>query len=317
MLIGVLGVSHRSSSLALRENIAKIAHRHCKGEEKIVPLLTCNRTEIYFSAENLAEAQQKWAQLLQHPCEPSLYTFFGRECFVHLASVTAGLDSAVMGESDIQRQVKLAYQGAAEKQKLPSDLHFLFQKCLKMGKWARSSFSMYSELPTIEGSLFRLMRDIGFFPSSILFIGHSEINRKIISYFKRKRVEKMTLCTRNFFAAESFALDHGISLCDWREMGRWYEYDLVVCGTVHDQFLIKNLPANLKTRLIFDLSVPRVVDPEVGKHPGLLLWNIDDIASMVEKTNQRAIEAKKEVERQAGRYLELYQAKNRKIFACV
>ncbi len=346
MNLGVLGISHKSSSLSLREEIAKIAHRSFLPEENVVPLLTCNRTEIYFSADNLAEMQQRLMRLLEHSQEPCLYTFFGSECFMHLATVTAGLDSAIVGETDIQRQVKIAYGRAAQGQKLSSDLHFLFQKCLKMGKWVRSSLPLYTALPTIEGTIYRLTQELDFHPSSVLFVGYSEINRKIISYFRRKNVNKLTLCTRNPLAAESFALDHGISLDDWSILSNWHQYDLIICATFHDRFLITAGKEKMETRLIFDLSVPRVVDPNLcfpdfwldravpgrrsarshwepdtanpetgwrsrATQQNLMLWNIDDLASVMEKSNQEAWQAKKEIESITKRYVELFHAKRR------
>jgi len=138
MRIAVLGINHKSSDLELREQLARVVQRSLLGESPIaeklglVVLSTCNRTEIYFSQEDLAAAH---TELLAHlrseipvPFEHKLYSYFGADCFTHLALVTAGLDSLIPCETEIQRQVKMAYAHGCLYRKLPSAVHFLFQK---------------------------------------------------------------------------------------------------------------------------------------------------------------------------------------------
>ena len=120
MRIGVLGINHKSSELPVREMLARACLCKFAKQAEIaqelycVVLSTCNRTEIYFSADDLAVAHTLILSCLREevpePFEHKLYTYFGFDCFLHLAMVTSGLDSVILGESEIQRQVKIAYE---------------------------------------------------------------------------------------------------------------------------------------------------------------------------------------------------------------
>src|SRR6185503_11227665 len=112
MQIGVLGINHKSAEISRREQVAHACRirvsRDCEIAERYhcVVLSTCNRTEIYFSSDNLAEAHSALLNVLRGeieiPFEHKLYSFFGFDCFMHLARVTSGLDSVIIAESEIQ-----------------------------------------------------------------------------------------------------------------------------------------------------------------------------------------------------------------------
>ena len=101
MRIGMLGVNHKSASLELREVLALAFEKLFAELANMVLLSTCNRTEIYFSAKNPDLAHAEYIQDLRFALdvefEHALYSFFGKECFIHLSKVTAGLDSACFG----------------------------------------------------------------------------------------------------------------------------------------------------------------------------------------------------------------------------
>src|SRR5690554_1094898 len=113
--VGVLGVNHKTANLPLREAIARavVNLKSIFLPLQIVILSTCNRTEIYFSAEDLTEGHSHLLSFLRKaidvPFEQAFYSFFGMDCFFHLCRVAAGLDSAIFAESEIQRQVRVAY----------------------------------------------------------------------------------------------------------------------------------------------------------------------------------------------------------------
>jgi len=242
MHIGVLGINHKSADLGLRESVARACQKlYPRGNT--VLLSTCNRTEIYFSDPDLVSFHGEALHALQAEIsgsfEHALYAYFGRDCFFHLACVTAGLDSVVLAESDIQRQVKVAYAQAASLQKLPSALHFLFQKCLKIGKRARSYAPLFKMSLSLEQIIYQLIGNLFVEASSVLFVGNSEVNRKIIRLFVRRGLRKISLATRTPHAAESFALDHGISLGDTGLIEKWGEFDVVISGTNHGDYVIR------------------------------------------------------------------------------
>lgn len=276
MRIGVLGISCKSAPLALREKIAQAAS--CITSHKVV-VSTCHRTEIYFSGEDLATLQSEIFQSLKQISlshEHAFYSYFNDECFYHLSCVTAGLDSLLLAESDIQRQVKVAYEEARLAHFLPSPLHYLFQKSLKLGKTVRSLFSLFQTSSHLEATLHQLTETLLTPHPRLLFIGNSDINRKILHYFWRKGHRNMTLSTRHLDAALPFAVDYQLTLRDRQEIASWPAYDGVIAATFSDGYLISPTPYS-QTRLILDLSVPRVVDPFLQNHPTLTLLNMEEI----------------------------------------
>lgn len=313
MRIGILGINYKSAPLDLREKIAQ-ACRHLS-PNKIV-LSTCYRTEIYFSQDDLAEAQSELFYYLKkrapHSQEYGFYTFFDAECFFHLACVVAGLDSAMPAESDVQRQVKLAYEQTRLQQHLAPPLHYLFQKALKLGKTVRSTFPLFQSPRHLEGMVYQLMRHI-LGDTTLLFIGNSDINRKMIHYFWRKGKRQMTLCTRDLASAEPFALDYQLTLKDRSEIDRWHHYEGVIAATTSEEHLIKSMPEETKTRLILDLSVPRCVDPSFNRDSQLTLLNMEQIGACFESYRSERlseIHAVKSYLREAvEKYTALYEKK--------
>ncbi len=327
MHIGVVGINYKSADLALREVVAKAALLLLdeKREElehlNALLLSTCNRTEIYFSGEDLAEKHGEILQLLRSKItlafEHALYSYFGADCFVHLSSVTSGLDSVILGESEIQRQVKIAYQSATFLRALPSCMHFLFQKSLKIGKEMRSHFAFAPARATLEGTIFHVSQKLfkSLNSASVLFVGNSEINRKILHFFKRKGANNLTLCTRSPDSVKEMEERESLKLLPWSELSSWHSFELVICGTNrHDYLLSYDQIAQeeeISTKLIFDLSVPRNVDPMLCRHPLITLLNLEEIGELLKtREDTRSKEqAEENVKLLATRQLEIYHRK--------
>jgi glutamyl-tRNA reductase len=260
--VGVLGINFKTADLQLREEVARAAQSLKFFHHPIVLLSTCNRTEIYFSADDLAAAHSDLLACLRKPFEQHFYSYFGIDCFAHLCRVTAGLDSAIFAETEIQRQVKLAYSQVKE---LPACLHYAFQKALKVGKMVRSRLDASG--PTLYGTLWQLAE---WKNKRVLLVGYSEINRGFASFLMHKGIERFSLCTQSPSAVRL----QGVRVYDRSVLSRWQEYDLIVCATKSDEYLVAG--QGLPHHTIFDLSVPRNVDPEVGH--SATLYNMDQLA---------------------------------------
>jgi glutamyl-tRNA reductase len=257
--IGVLGINFKTGDLALREAVARAAV--CFSDQRAiffphptVLLSTCNRTEIYFSADDLAAAHSDLLAYLRLQFEHRLYSYFGIDCFAHLCRVASGLESAIFAETEIQRQVKMAY--LRSKGHLPSCMHYAFQKALKVGKEVRNRAD---QGPMLYGTLWKMA---DWRKGKVLLVGNSEINRGFASFLTHKKVP-FTLCTRN---------PEGAHAVDRSELDRWQQYDLIVCASKAEGFLITGQG---RGQVIFDLSVPRNVDPAVGETTRL--YNIDQL----------------------------------------
>ncbi|OGN55549.1 MAG: hypothetical protein A3D96_04285 [Chlamydiae bacterium RIFCSPHIGHO2_12_FULL_44_59] len=322
--LGVLGINHKTAGLALREKVA-LAAANLTGEKAIflgfptVLLSTCNRTEIYFSGEDLAlvysqllgflrrsidgesedrvdiekdarvgllagvkgvyrSSDRKGAgdfrcfEAAQKPVLESfpVYAYFGVDCFAHLCRVTAGLDSAIFGETEIQRQVKLAYRSA---KCLSSSLHYAFQKALHVSKKIRASMQI-----ECSSTLYNMLWQLASWENKrILLVGYSAINRGLISYLEHKGVLNLTLCSRSSGMERIHVVGREI-------LDRWQEYDIIVCASTSQDYLIRgNGQAH---HVIFDLSVPRGVDPDTRAR----IYNIEELG---EYAAQHAVEIRK------------------------
>lgn len=294
MHVGVIGINHKTADLDFREEISKICSR-CFGENKgiddsLVLLSTCNRSELYFSSEDLPQTHSDLLHILRQelvsPFEHKIYSYFGKDCFFHLAGVTSGLDSALIGESEIQGQVKRAYEMAAAQRTLSSEMHFLFQKSLKIGKELRTRSSFCHMMPSLEEAIYKAGIHLlgSLHNKKILFVGYSEINEKIFNNFKKKHLH-LTFCNRTF---ERFASAHGLenaALLSWEDFKRWHEFDLIIFGTKSVSYLLKweNLSPLSQKKLIIDLCVPRNVDPKIARSPLIKLLNIDQLTRNIDK----------------------------------
>ena len=184
--------------------------------------------------------------------------------------------SAILAETEIQRQVKVAYLKAAEKAILPSGMHYIFQKALKAGKMIRNQLAVAKSVPSLQNTIFRLAEN--FFGTcldlQVLFVGYSELNRGLASFFLRKGMVHLTFCTKE---PESIQYP-GCKVVGRDALERWDVFDLIVCASKAGGYLIHKTGDS--RRLIFDLSVPRNVDPGVGQTSQV--YNIEQINSLIE-----------------------------------
>lgn len=293
MRVGVVGINHKLADLSLRETLAK-AFQKCfeKFQTSLNPhgfvlLSTCNRVELYFSSSDLADAHTYilsfLKQEIEQDCDQKLYSYFGVECFFHLSKVTAGFDSAIMAETEIQGQVKQAYDKAVKAKKLPSSLHSLFQKSLQISKFIRSKYALGRGMPDIEHAIFQTGAHYFKNPQdkSILFVGSSAINQKVLDHLQKRGCKSMTLCNRSLENAEKISLKFQIPIIPFSAIDMWPKFDWIILGTNAPHYLIHPQSSTPTKKLICDLSLPRNANPKLAQEPGIQLLNIDQINRML------------------------------------
>lgn len=271
--IGVLGINHKTAGIDVREKVAKAVSTNCHFFTfPFIILSTCNRTEIYFSASDLAIAHSAILanfRLQMGPfSEHYFYSLFHSDCFYHLCKVTAGLDSAVIGETEIQGQVKEAYLKAIN---VNSCLHFAFQKALHIGKQARKQGT---QCHTLFSTIWEMAQNCP--KENILFIGNSQINRSLATFLLQKKISQFSICTEHVSPFWKKA-----RLYDRNVLKFWQQFDLIICATRSEGFLITGNGSPKNT--IFDLSLPRVVDPLVGQSAAL--YNIEQVHKSMQVTD--------------------------------
>ncbi|MEC7839936.1 MAG: glutamyl-tRNA reductase [Chlamydiota bacterium] len=329
MHVGVVGINHKLADLQLREKLAKNCQRRfgpghsAHTNHAFVLLSTCNRTEIYFSSPHLAETHTYILNILRHDLhndfDQKLYSYFNEDCFTHLARVTCGIDSAIIFETEIQGQVKIAYQKACEYSTLTSDLHFLFQKCLRIGKKIRNGMPIDRGTPDLEHAIYTTGKHL--FKSThkrkVLFVGASDINMKILHFLRKKDVDDITLCNRTQATAEKLSRKYNLDTLPWQNLPRWDAFDWIIFGTKSPDYLVtkSSVTSSYPTqKLVIDLCVPRNVDPKIRTNQSITLLNIDQINHML-KVRKKGLTKFMEstesiVEVSTGRYLDLFRKKS-------
>lgn len=300
MMVGVLGINHKCADLGLREKLAKACQNSLDeklifNEFSYIILSTCNRTEIYFSSLDLSQTHSILLNILRFDIEDEfehkLYSYFHFDCFTHLVKVTSGLDSAILAETEIQGQVKNAYETAQETLRLSKVLHFMFQKSLKIAKSVRNMFKIGRGVPKLEEAVSNKVLDTrsGCFNKDILFIGASDINKKLVEYFNNKNIGNITLCNRS----ESIECNKNVTVLPWEERHLWPTYSTVIVATKSYEYLLKvdDYIRDENKILLIDLSVPRNIDPALGFKEGVNLYNIDQLnAWIIENQNAKILD---------------------------
>lgn len=328
MEVGVIGINSKSCPLYLRE-ILTSAYDEIFGQSasatfgfSYVLLSTCNRAEIYFTGGEIASLHVKILSLLRQrvfiPFEHLLYSYFESDVFLHLVRVTCGLDSAIVGECDIQRQVKLAYERACRGSpgNVASSLHYLFQKSLRIAKQIRSLYDYSTGRESLEDKVFShiktFLQDI---PSrKVLMIGNSEMNRKFLVVLASKEFKILALYSRRGEDRELLERYPMLQMGGEGLLRSWQDYDVIISATKHPGYVLRHTPRQQGHKmLIFDLSIPRSIDPLLSHDPRTTVLNSEDVAELVD---QKKGAQKKElgacevaIQECVGRYFALYRAK--------
>lgn len=313
MAISVVGVSHHTAPIEVRERIAFSAREvppllsglvgtGTVGEA--VVLSTCNRTEIYSVLPELAAGEAEIRALLAErapgsaaECGRYLYARRDRGAVEHLLRVSSGLDSMVVGEPQIQGQVREAYRAAAH---LTTDagpvvgptLNRLFQLALGIGGRVRSETELGRGAASMSTAAVELAKKI--FGSlegrRALVVGAGEMSETTLDCLRAEGVRTTLVVNRTFDRAAELAARWSGRAIPWSELGDALRgVDIAICSTAAPHPVLsvdrvrESMPNGAKQPLcIIDLALPRDVDPRVGGEPNVFLYNIDDLQEIVE-----------------------------------
>ncbi|MFN2621487.1 MAG: glutamyl-tRNA reductase [Chthoniobacterales bacterium] len=296
-----VGISHHTASVETRERYAGGAEeqellRSSAWKEALV-LSTCNRVEIYGSSEHPVATQEiipsRWQSNAQRDNDV-LYRYDDETCVQHLFRVVAGLDSMVIGETEILGQVKKAYEAARAAGSAGPLLHRLFQRAFRVAKQVRSTtditrgaVSVGSVAVDLAVKIFGDLREC-----SVLVLGAGETSERTARALNSRGVTDIRVSNRSFERGQNLAeLVHGraVPFDDWTEQCR--EIDILISSTSAEEPLltVEVLSPMLQGRpdrplFIIDIAVPRDVAPEVNKMEGVYLYDIDSLQSIAEQS---------------------------------
>lgn len=305
MRLFALGLNHHTAPLAVREQIAfdvarlpAALHDLLRAQQvrEAAILSTCNRTELYFSAEDPRAAVNWLAQYHQLPeqqIEPFLYTHPEHSAVRHMFRVASGLDSMVLGEPQILGQMKQAARTAEEAGALGTVLNRLFQRTFAVAKEVRSSTAIGANIVSMAAAAVHLSARIfdDLKKQSVLFVGAGEMIELCASHFAGQQPRRVTVANRTLERANQLAARFNGDAMRLDDIAtRLHEYDIIVSCTA-SPLPVLGLGAverALKARrhrpmVMVDLAVPRDIEAEVGRLADIFLYTLDDLGQIVEE----------------------------------
>ncbi len=320
----VLGLNYKTAPVEVREKFSVCAKSIKRGLEHLedydglneaVVLSTCNRSEIYAACVDGCEKSlyQFVNDLIgggTEELEQYFYKFTGESCVRHLFTVTASLDSLVLGEGQILSQVKDAYSIAKSVGATGTILNTLFHKAITSGKTVRTETKIaYNSVSVSSAAVDLAVEKLqGLQDKSALLFGAGKMAFLTAQHLKDHGMQKIFVANHHIERAEEMAVKIGGEAVAWEDaLHKADKADIIITSTGAPHYVIKPWQTQqLMTRregreiIFIDIAVPRDVDPEVAKIKGVTLYNIDDLESVVELNKkarrEEAIAAEKIVE---------------------
>jgi glutamyl-tRNA reductase len=304
MKVFCVGLNHRTAPIEARErfagNAGSVAALREAGCAESLLLTTCNRVEVY-GASNRELELNELANALETTGEPvregDLAAFYrhGHDgCAQHLFRVVSGLDSMVIGETEILGQTKRAYELAQAKGDAGACLHRLFQRAFRVAKQVRTktqitrgSVSVGSVAVELAEKIFGDLRG-----RKVLVLGAGETSEKTLRALASRGVSDLRVSNRTPARAEELAAEldgMAVPFSGWLEQCR--EIDILISSTAADSYLLarKNLAPLIRERIdrplfVIDIAVPRNIAPEINELDGVYLYDIDSLQSIANET---------------------------------
>jgi glutamyl-tRNA reductase len=318
MSVAVIGADFRTAPIEIRERLAfgrtevPSVLARLVGSEAVaeaVLLGTCNRIELYLACHDEGGALEQARTLLSDRLGGTprdvgnvLYSHRQRRAAEHLFRVTAGLESMVLGEPQIQGQVKEAYSAARETVASTGPvvgpaLNRLFQGALGVGGRIRSETDVGSGATSVASAAVELAKKI--FGSlrgrRALVLGAGDTAEATLYCLRSEGVRSAVVANRTWERAEELADRLGARAIRWDDFGEALaSADLVLCSTAAPHLVLTRerfraaLPAGTPRPLcIIDLAIPRDVEASLGDEPNVFLYNVDDLRQIVDHNVER------------------------------
>ena len=297
-----VGLSYHNADVEVREYFAghvksDRALRNCGCNEALV-LSTCNRVEVYAASEKRVSTDEIARCLVRDDTPnrfaPPFYRYEGEKCAQHLFRVTSGLDSMVVGETEILGQAKKAYEAARATGVAGRYLHRLFQRAFRVAKQVRThteitrgAVSVGSVAVDLAHKIFGDLQNC-----KVLVLGAGETSERTIRALVSRGVADLRVSNRSPERGEALALavnGRAIAFEQWLEQCR--EIDILITSTSSEVPLLgqEKLAPMLRERIdrplfIIDIAVPRDVVPDVNALDGVYLYDIDSLQSIAEQS---------------------------------
>jgi glutamyl-tRNA reductase len=309
MSIVLVGVNHKSTPLAVRELLALSDAACATGLRSLVDgeivregliVSTCNRVEVLTetAAGRLSETTERIIDFLtqtnelpRSQFEKDLYQHTDDQAVRHLFRVASSLDSMVVGEPQVLGQVRRAYSIALEAGTTGRILNRLVHHAFRVAKRVRTETGIAANAVSISYMAVELGKKIfdSFAGRTALLIGAGEMAELAARHLVNAGVSNVLLANRSEEPARALASELGGTPVPFNLLTEHLSRaDIVICSTAADNYIVtekmmRAASAKRRNRPVFfiDISVPRNIDPAVGKIPNVFVFDIDDLESVV------------------------------------
>jgi glutamyl-tRNA reductase len=309
MAFNILGINHKTASVALREKVAfnddrlvaaLRALRQEQGVAEVVILSTCNRTEVYWAGSASGEELSQWLERhhdTRLDLAANVYVHQEQRAVEHTFNVASGLDSMVIGEAQILGQLKNAYRIAQESGSTGPHLNKLFQAAFSTAKRVRSETQIGANAVSLASASVSLARRVyaDFSAHNALMIGAGEMIGLAARHFATAGVKRVVIANRTLSRAQELAAEIKGYAVDLTQLDKELaDADIVVSCTASPAPMITKAQAAaaLKARrrkpmFMVDLAVPRDIDPAVADLEDIYLFSIDDLQQLIDQNRQQ------------------------------
>jgi glutamyl-tRNA reductase len=315
MPLFTIGISHRTAPIEIRERVAipraeyaaRVGQlRALPGVEEVLILGTCNRTEVYcLSSQGGKETLLDWihrsnglppGQLDQH-----FYSYEGEASARHLIRVASGLDSLVLGETQILGQLKDAWQQAHDAGSLGTVLDRLFQHTFASAKIIRTRSGISDHPVSVAYTAVVLARQIfgDLATKTVVLIGAGEMVQLCGRYLRDHGIAHLLILNRSLDKAQELAAELDATPMTLDRLDEALpQADILFSSTGSPQPVIRrsDVKAALRRRrhrpmFLVDIAVPRDIEPDVTNLKDVYLYTIDDLQQVVDENLQQRNEA--------------------------
>jgi glutamyl-tRNA reductase len=305
MEITLVGVSHKTAPVSVRERFAFAADELLAALPRfggaVVVLSTCNRTEVYLSGQHAAKPSEVIALLCElkgcdDVTQDAFYHRNGLEAARHLFRVSAGIESMVLGESEILGQVRSAFSSATAADTHSAALSELFHLAIRVGRKARSETRIGWHSVSISSTAVALaQRILGDLSSrTVLVVSAGEAGKLAARSLAENGASRLLVTSRTARRARELAAElEGEPIAFGKLSAAMAEVDIVISSSSAPGYLIgrrqvAKAAANRDGRplLLMDIAVPRDVDPAVAELPDVHVYDIDSLQELVERNRR-------------------------------
>lgn len=311
-----IGISHKTAPVALREKLALTSGQaeglvsgllvHTEVHEAIA-LSTCNRTELYFVTDDAVTAESialgylaRYANIAPTELTPRLYARYGEEAAAHLMRVASGLESMIVGETEILGQVKRAHERALGASSTGPILNKLFAAAIVAAKRIQTETSLGAGGVSVSGAAVRLAHEtVGDLAGShALVVGAGQNGELTAKALSDAGMQTVFVANRHYDRAIGVAESIGGTATRFEQLPEQLaRTDIVITSTGSPHTLIhademRTVMDQREGRplLMIDIAVPRDIDTDVGELPGVTLFDFDGLQAAVERNLQARLE---------------------------